>query len=267
MAEERPLRVAHLYPDLMNLYGDRGNVIALRRRLEWHGIPYELVGVAPGDAVDLRSFDLIFFGGGQDREQRLVCQDFGCRFPAISQTRAENIRQAAAEGVAILAVCGGYQLLGRYYRTAEGEMMPGLEVLDAWTEGGSERLIGDVVAEASPALVPTAPRPTLVGFENHSGRTFLGPKAAPLARVLVGAGNNGQDRTEGAFQGSVFGTYLHGSLLPKNPWFADLLVERALAHKTGSMVRLQPLDDRLEAQAHEAAIANAMRKRGRAARA
>ncbi len=190
-----------------------------------------------GEPLDPAGYDLVFLGGAQDREQRRVAAD-------LLETKAEALRRAVAEGVVVLAVCGGYQLLGRYYRPAEGEELPGVGVFDAWTVhpgAAARRFIGNVVVRWE--------RGTIVGFENHGGRTYLGPEARPLARVVAGYGNNGRDGTEGAVCRNAFGTYLHGSLLPKNPRFADHLIGLALERRYGEG-ELPPLDDALEERAH-----------------
>jgi lipid II isoglutaminyl synthase (glutamine-hydrolysing) len=233
------LRIAHLYADEMNIYGDRGNILTLQKRAQWREIPVEIRAIGRGPAPDLSDIDLIFWGGGQDRDQELVFRDAAAH-------KVEAIRSAIAGGAVVLAVCGGYQLLGEYYVTADGKKLPGLGLVDMHTVPGPKRNIGNIVIETLElGLQP----PTLVGFENHSGKTYLGRGLRPLGRVLRGAGNNGEDGSEGVTEGNVFGTYLHGSLLPKNPHFADLLIERALQRK-GS-VRLQPLDDDVELSAHE----------------
>jgi lipid II isoglutaminyl synthase (glutamine-hydrolysing) len=233
------LRIAHLYADEMNIYGDRGNILTLQKRAQWREIPVEIRAIGRGPAPDLSDIDLIFWGGGQDRDQELVFRDAAAH-------KVEAIRSAIAGGAVVLAVCGGYQLLGQYYVTADGKKLPGLGLVDMHTVPGPQRNIGNIVIETLDlGLQP----PTLVGFENHSGKTYLGTGLRPLGRVLRGAGNNGEDGSEGVTEGNVFGTYLHGSLLPKNPHFADLLIERALRRK-GS-IRLQPLDDDVELAAHE----------------
>ncbi|MGB9868099.1 MAG: type 1 glutamine amidotransferase [Bacillota bacterium] len=241
----RVLRICHLYPELMNLYGDRGNVIALVRRCAWRGVEAETVSVSLGWTGDLRQFDLVFVGGGQDREQKAICTDFKC-------VKGEAIKQAVEEGVPFLAICGGYQLLGEYYQTRSGEKIPGVGVLDLFTVGGNRRMIGNVVALSQIAGCQQA----LVGFENHSGKTYLGPGVGPLARVVRGFGNNGEDGFEGAVYKNTVGTYLHGALLPKNPWLADWLIARALERKYGAC-DLEPLDDKLELLAQQVAAGRA----------
>jgi CobQ-like glutamine amidotransferase family enzyme len=224
------LTIGWLYPDLMNIYGDRGNVMTLLRRAQWRGLDATVVELPKGPTGNLEGIDVFFFGGGQDREQALVYED-------LLEHKAAQLAAGVGRGAAVLAVCGGYQLLGRYYQTAEGERMPGIGVVDVWTEAGDTRCIGNVVVDAGEVG-------TLVGFENHSGRTFLGPGVKPLGKVLVGHGNNG-DGFEGAVSGSVFCTYLHGALLPKNPRLADLILARGLGRE------LPPLEDGLEIAAHE----------------
>jgi CobQ-like glutamine amidotransferase family enzyme len=236
---EPVLRIAHLYADEMNIYGDRGNILTLQRRAEWRGIPVEVRAVGRGPAPDLSDIDLIFWGGGQDRDQELVFTDAAAH-------KVQAIRAAIDGGAVVLAVCGGYQLLGDYYVTADGKQLPGLGLVDLHTVPGSRRNIGNIVIETRTlGLDP----PTLVGFENHSGKTYLGAGLQPLGRVLRGAGNNGEDGAEGVASGNVFGTYLHGSLLPKNPHFADFLLGRALLRR--GLSRLQPLDDTVEMSAHD----------------
>jgi len=239
------LRIAHLYPDLMSIYGDRGNVLALERRARWRGIAAEIRACTVGDALDPAWADLYFFGGGQDQGQDLVGAD-------LAGPNGAALRAAIARGAAVLAVCGGLQLLGHEYVPETGPRIAGLGVLDLTTRAGKTRFVGNLLAERDGE--------TLVGFENHSGRTYLGPGAAPLARVLAGHGNNGEDRTEGAVQGAVVGTYCHGSVLPKNPWLADLLLTRALARRHGP-VTLAALDDAEERAAHDAATRAARSQR------
>ena len=245
------LRLAHLYPRLMNLYGDRGNILCLRHRCEARDIDLVVGELDVGDPLDPAAVDLIFIGGGQDREQRRIAED-------LAVGKGEALRKAVEDGVAMLAVCGGYQLFGRYYRTAAGDELPGAAVFDAWTlhpGEGARRCIGDVAARWEGG--------TLAGFENHGGRTFLGPGARPLARVERGFGNNGEDGTEGAVYKNAFGTYLHGALLPKNPRFTDHILGLALGRRHGR-AELAPLDDSVEEAAHVAALRVARRRARRA---
>jgi len=240
------LRIGWLYPDLMNMYGDRGNIIALVRRARWRGVEVQVRDIGLGLAAGLEEIDLFFFGGGQDKEQTLVYQD-------LLQYKAAALSRAHERQVVILAVCGGYQLLAHHYETPDGKRLRGLGLIDAHTVGGAERLIGNAVveSEASLGLMPK----TLVGFENHSGRTWLGAGVRPLGRILSGYGNNAQDGSEGAVSGNLIATYLHGSLLPKNPHLVDWLLERALGEALG------PLQDEVEWDAHEAARARTMGRR------
>ncbi len=242
------LHICHLYPELMNIYGDRGNIIALWQRCLWRGFGVEVTGLTIGDEVDPDLYDLYFMGGGQDREQILVTSD-------LLNVKRDPLRQAAADGACFLTICGGYQLLGKYFLTYTGETLPGIEIFDAWTEGAEKRFIGNMVIEWQTASGGTG---TLVGFENHSGHTYLGPGAKPLGKVLSGFGNNGEDGTEGYRAGNAIGTYMHGSLLPKNPRLADELILAALQRRYG-IDSLPPLDDALEERAHDAAVRRTMR--------
>jgi lipid II isoglutaminyl synthase (glutamine-hydrolysing) len=242
---DRTLRVCALYPDLMNIYADRGNMLLLERRCGWRGIGFELSASGLHEPLDPDGADLFYIGGGQDRDQRLCAFD-------LAQVKREGLHAAAARGAAILAVCGGYQLLGHSYELG-GESLPGVGLVDLTTVRAPEpagRLIGNVAIEVAPhPLDPPSgsevPR-VLAGFENHGGRTRLGPAARPLGRVLAGHGNNGTDGYEGVIDANVIGTYLHGPLLPKNAWFADRLIAVALGLKEP----LAPLDDELEDAAH-----------------
>jgi CobQ-like glutamine amidotransferase family enzyme len=245
------LTLAHLYPDLMNVYGDRGNIITLQRRCSWRGIELEVRDYTLGDDLEAAEIDLIFFGGGQDREQEVVAGD-------LIERKGAAVKQAVEDGAALLAVCGGYQLLGKYFRTGSGAELPGVGLFDAWTVAGERRCIGNIVLTCD--WDPEAR--TLVGFENHSGKTYLGPGCRPLGQVIQGFGNNGEDRQEGAIYKGAFGCYLHGSLLPKNPWFADRLLTIALSRRYGDPAELQSLDDRLETLAHDA-VASRARHLGR----
>jgi CobQ-like glutamine amidotransferase family enzyme len=246
------IRVGHLYPDYLNIYADRGNIAVLSRRAAWRGHDLDVVAVGMGDVLDPAGYDLLYVGGGQDREQALVARDIAAK--------GESLRAAAAEGVAMLAVCGGYQLLGSFYRERSGAELPGAGVLPLHTVAGERRMIGDVLLECE--LEPGARR-TLAGFENHAGRTILEPGAEPLGRVVAGFGNDGESGYEGCRAGRVVGTYLHGPLLPRNPWLADWLLEQALAHRTGEPVSLEPLEDALEAEAHAVSADRARARGGR----
>lgn len=245
---DRPVvRICHLYPDMMNIYGDRGNIIALGQRARWHGLEPELSSISLGEQADFGEYDILAIGGGQDREQRLICQDF-------AQVKGTSLADAVQDGVALLAVCGGYQLTGRYYQTGDGEVLPGLGIFDVWTEASQDRMIGNVVIETDLSGTPQ----TVVGFENHSGKTFHGAGARPLGKVLKGYGNNGRDGHEGVVHKNSIGTYLHGSVLPKNPVLADWLLQRALDRRYGAgQVTLRPLDDELEQRAHDSAVKRA----------
>jgi lipid II isoglutaminyl synthase (glutamine-hydrolysing) len=227
------LRVLSLYPELMNIYADRGNIAVLRARCEWRGLGFRLESASLGESFDPRGHELLYMGGGQDRDQAAVARD-------MVETKGDALHAAADRGAVVLAVCGGYQLLGTGYRLGDEEL-PGVELVDLRTvrEEGP-RLIGNCAIETD---LGTGGR-MIAGFENHGGRTYLGPGERPLGRVLKGHGNNGRDRTEGVRRGNVIGTYLHGPLLPKNVWLADRLIELALG------VELEPLDDALEDAAH-----------------
>jgi CobQ-like glutamine amidotransferase family enzyme len=231
------LRVCALYPELMNIYADRGNLAVLRARCEWRGLGFELASVSLGEPLDPEAYDLLYLGGGQDRDQVAVARD-------MASEKREVLHATAERGAVVLAVCGGYQLLGKSYRLGEEEL-PGAGLVNLRTvrEEGP-RLIGNCAIETD---LGTGPR-IIAGFENHGGRTYLGEGEHPLGRVLEGHGNNGRDGTEGVRNGNVIGTYLHGPLLPKNAWLADRLIELALDTELG------PLDDRLEEAAHRSAL-------------
>jgi CobQ-like glutamine amidotransferase family enzyme len=229
------LVLAHLYPAEMNIYGDRGNVLALRKRLEWRGVDLEVVETGPGDRLDPTEVDLIFGGGGQDAGQVVVADDL--------QKRRQGLLDARDAGVVMLTICGTYQLFGRRFVTATGDELPGIGLFALETTAGESRLIGNVVVESAFGR--------LVGFENHGGRTHLDPDQEPLGRVVQGGGNNGTTGEEGAISGSTFGTYLHGPVLPKNPGLADELLRRALRRR--GIDDLAPLDDGVERAAAETA--------------
>jgi lipid II isoglutaminyl synthase (glutamine-hydrolysing) len=242
MTATRTLRVAHLYGSLLNLYGDRGNILTLRYRCQRRSIGFEVTDIGLGKRFVAESYDLVFVGGGPDREQRRVADD-------LVETKGESLRQAVAAGVVTLAVCGGYQLLGNYYRDAGGDEMPGVGVFNMHTihpGDQAQRCIGNVVVNWEGN--------SIVGFENHGGRTYLGEGVQPLGRVENGYGNNGEDGLEGARVNNAFGTYIHGSLLPKNPVLADRLIKIALDRRYGEEL-LAPLDDGYEERARAVATA------------
>lgn len=225
------LKIAHLYPDLLNLYGDSGNVLCLEKRLQWRNIEYDIDLIFAGSKCRLIDYDIIFIGGGQDFEQHLVMQEIG-------RGVDNQLKNAIEEEAVVLAVCGGFQLLGKYYQTNKGEILNFTSILDFYTVGKSKRFIGNYIFKTEEKI-------RIMGFENHSGRTFLGKNTKPLGKVLMGYGNNGKDGTEGVRYKNVFGTYCHGPVLPKNPDFADLLIEKALYRKYGK-TELAPLDTSLE---------------------
>jgi len=241
------LRLLALYPDQMNIYADRGNILFLQHRCEWRGISFAFQCAGPGVRIDPGAHDLYYIGGGQDRDQVTVAAD-------MVQTKREALAGAVEDGAALLAVCGGYQLLGHSYQLGQ-ETIPGLGLADLHTvrEPG-ERLIGNVAIEAD---LGDGER-LLAGFENHGGRTYLGAGAEPLGRVVRGFGNNGRDGLEGVRRGNLIGTYLHGPLLPKNAWLADRLIEWALTARLGEAPELSPLEDALEDRAHESAVRAAL---------
>lgn len=235
------LRVVALYPEQLNIYADRGNIVFLRNRCEWRGIGFSYVGIGAGERLDPGAADLIYIGGGQDRDQKNVAGDM------VASKRAD-LAAAVKAGSVLLAVCGGYQLLGHSYQLGD-ERIEGLGIADLETvRDPGPRLIGNIAIEADLGLGPQL----LAGFENHGGRTHLGDGTTPLGRVVKGHGNNGRDGFEGVRRLNMFGTYLHGPLLPKNAWLADRLISLALA-RDGTEVKLEPLDDALEEQAHQTA--------------
>jgi CobQ-like glutamine amidotransferase family enzyme len=247
----RPLRIAHLYPSLLNVAGDGGNLIAISRRAEWRGIPVEVVAVEKGETPDFRNFDVVLFHGGQDVEMAVAAEDFAKKAPSL--------REAVDEGVLVFAVCAGLQLLGHRYISNAGEEMVGAGILDLETRGGPQRFMQHAACE----VTIDGATETVVGFENHSGLTELGPGGEAFGRVIAGAGNNGKDGLEGARAGNVFATYLHGPVLPKNPWLTDRLIEIAVSRAEGAPFTLAPLDDELERHAHDVALTKAMANRGR----
>jgi lipid II isoglutaminyl synthase (glutamine-hydrolysing) len=241
------ITVGHLYPAYLNIYADRGNIAVLTGRAAARGHELAVSGIGIGEDVPA-GIDLFYLGGGQDREQELIAPDLA--------GKAAALHGAAEDGAAFLAVCGGYQLLGRHYRDVSGADIPGIGLLPLHTEAGERRMIGDVLLDCAWA------GETLAGFENHAGRTILDEGAEPLGRVIHGFGNDGVTGFEGCRAGRVYGTYLHGPLLPRNPWFADRILTDALAH-AGLETTLDPLDDALELDAHAVSAARARERGGR----
>jgi hypothetical protein len=243
------IRVGHLYPDYLNIYADRGNIAVFARRAAWRGHELDVTPIGMDDPIVPGEHDLYYVGGGQDREQMLVAENLAAK--------AEPLREAVLDGsAALLAVCGGYQLLGRGYRGFHGEDMPGVGLFPLETVAGDRRMIGDVLLDVGGR--------TLAGFENHAGRTRLDPGAEPLGRVVAGFGNDGESGFEGCRVERAIGTYLHGPLLPRNPWLADRLLADALAHRTGGEPpELEPLPDDLEARAHEVSAQRARTRGGK----
>jgi lipid II isoglutaminyl synthase (glutamine-hydrolysing) len=246
------VRVCYLYPRLLSVAGDRGNLFAIVQRCDWRGIGYSVTEADVGEVPDLAQADLILLHGGQDREMTAAASDLAAK--------AGPLREAIETDAVVLAVCAGYQLLGRHYQPPAGPTIEGIGVLDVVTEGGPTRFIGHVAAECD---LGSGRRGQLTGFENHSGRTYLGSGVEPLGRVLAGAGNNGEDGTEGARYRHVYATYLHGPVLPKNPWLADHLLATAIARRHPDFGPLAPLSDQAEEQAHAAALRLARRRLAR----
>ncbi len=236
MEENLELSFAHIYPKLLNLYGDIGNVLTLKKRCEWRGIKFIAEEINIGDTF--KPHDIYFIGGGQDRQQVDVAVELQKNKAFLTEERDNN--------AVFLSICGGYQLLGHYYKAQDGSELKGISLLDAYTLAGNKRFIGNVTAEID-FLKPN----TLVGFENHSGLTYLQGDTKPISKIIVGNGNNGQDKTEGARYKNIFGTYLHGSFLPKNPHFADYLISLALEKKYGRKIDLAQLNDEIEINTHE----------------
>jgi CobQ-like glutamine amidotransferase family enzyme len=242
------IRVGHLYPDYLNIYADRGNIAVFSARARARGHELDVRAIGMGDSVPVGEIDLFYVGGGQDREQELVANDLAAK--------SGPLREAVEEGAVFLAVCGGYQLLGRFYRDVAGVELPGIGLLPLHTVAGERRMIGDVLLDCAWA------GESLAGFENHAGRTILDDDAEPLGRVVSGFGNDGASGFEGCRYKRAYGTYLHGPLLPRNPWFADRLLEEALAH-AGVEERFAPLPDELEREAHVVSAARARSRGGR----
>ncbi len=236
---DKVIKICHLYPEVLNLYGDRGNILCLKKRLEWRGISADITEVKLGEKADLTKYDLFFIGGGQDFEQEVLLSD-------LKAGKGNEIKQAIADGKTFLCICGGYQMMGHYYETKEKEKMEFLGAVDFHTVGGEVRMIGNYAFKCTPESGGS----DIVGFENHSGRTYLGDNVQPLGNILSGYGNNGEDKTEGIRYNNVYGSYSHGPILPKNPEFADHLLKTTLERKYGSF-ELPALDDKEELAAHD----------------
>lgn len=233
------LNICHLYPDILNLYGDRGNIITMKRRLEGRGIKVNIDECSIGQPLNADKYDIFFIGGGQDFEQEVLLRD-------LASGKAQEIRNAVEDEKTFLAICGGYQMLGEYYKTWDGVQLDFIGAIGVHTIGAKERMIGNYMFRTTPESGDTV----VVGFENHSGKTYLSEQVAPLGMMLSGNGNNGEDKTEGARYKNVFGTYSHGSLLPKNPVLCDFILQTALNHRYDGAEPLAPLDDTLELNAH-----------------
>ncbi|NLL04642.1 MAG: glutamine amidotransferase [Clostridiaceae bacterium] len=240
------LNICHLYPDLLNLYGDRGNVIAIAKRSQWRGVQTTISNISMEDKFDAQNYDIIFLGGGQDYEQEIIQDD-------VLNQKGNEIKNAIQNDKVFLAICGGYQLLGNYYKTWDGKEIEFLKALDFWTVGGKERMIGNFCFECD-FLKTENYDGRIVGFENHSGKTYLGPTVSPLGKLVKGYGNNGEDGFEGATYKNVICSYSHGSLLPKNPVLTDHLITLALKQKYKDFVSLQKLNDEFEELAHKTMI-------------
>jgi CobQ-like glutamine amidotransferase family enzyme len=250
--ENGTIVIGHLFPDYLNIYADRGNIAVFAARAAWRGYELDVRALGADSVIRPGEHDLFYIGGGQDREQALIAPELAALGP--------RLHDAVESGAAVLAVCGGYQLLGRFYRDQSGDELPGIGLLPLHTVAGSRRMIGDVLLECE--LEPGQKR-TLAGFENHAGRTVLEHGAEPLGRVIAGFGNDGESGYEGCRSGRVVGTYLHGPLLPRNPWLADWLLGEAVAHKTGEKPTFAPLADALEQQAHSVSARRAESRGGR----
>ncbi|MBI2018704.1 glutamine amidotransferase [Candidatus Daviesbacteria bacterium] len=256
------LIIGYLYGDLMNIYGDTGNIITLTKRAQWRGIEVQVKQISMGDKFKKGDTDIFFFGGGQDQQQELVARDL------VVSSKGKIIKQEVERGVPLLSICGGYQLLGEYYKPHKGLKLPGVGLFPAYTVASFDRMIGNIVIEVNGlslidyrkgkkqryTINDTRYSNLLVGFENHSGKTYLKKSAIPLGMVMKGFGNNGEDETEGCIYKNAIGCYMHGSLLPKNPKLADWLLKKALEVKYGEDIELEPLDDTLELQAHQVAV-------------
>ena len=233
------LNICHLYPDILNLYGDRGNIITMKRRLESRGISVTVDECSIGQPLDVNKYDIFFIGGGQDFEQEVLLRD-------LASGKGKDICTAVEEEKVFLAICGGYQMLGQYYKTWDGVQLDFIGAINVHTIGAKERMIGNYMYRTTPESSGSI----VVGFENHSGKTYLGEDVAPLGMMIKGYGNNGEDQTEGARYNNVFATYSHGSLLPKNPVLCDFILQTALDRRYGKTEPLVPLNDALELNAH-----------------
>lgn len=238
-ATEMELKICHMYPDVLNLYGDGGNIICMKKRLNWRGIEASVTKLPIGERASLADFDIVFIGGGQDFEQEVLLDD-------LHRGKDREIISAIDDGVVFLTICGGYQMMGSYYETYDGKRCDFIGAVDLCTVGSKQRMIGNYKFRC----VDDAGGSVVVGFENHSGKTYLGAGAKPLGQVLAGFGNNGEDGTEGVRHKNLFGCYCHGPMLPKNPAFCDMLLQTALERRYGA-VTLDPLDDRAELAAHD----------------
>jgi CobQ-like glutamine amidotransferase family enzyme len=245
------LNICHLYPEILNLYGDRGNIMALKKRCEWRGISVNVANVSLGTPFIPENFDMVFLGGGQDYEQEIIQND-------LKKNKAAEIKNAVENHIVFLCICGGYQLMGQFYRTWDGKEIEALGALDLWTLGGKERMIGNIVYQCD-FLVSADCDGKVIGFENHSGKTFLGKAVKPLGKVIKGYGNNGEDSWEGAVYNNVYCSYSHGSLLPKNPALADHLITLSLKRKDPDFVSLKKLDDEFERLARDSMISRITR--------
>ena len=238
-ATEMELKICHMYPDVLNLYGDGGNIICMKKRLNWRGIEASVTKLPIGERASLADFDIVFIGGGQDFEQEVLLDD-------LHRGKDREIISAIDDGVVFLTICGGYQMMGSYYETYDGKRCDFIGAVDLYTVGSKQRMIGNYKFRCA----DDAGGSVVVGFENHSGKTYLGADAKPLGQVLAGFGNNGEDGTEGVRHKNLFGCYCHGPMLPKNPAFCDMLLQTALERRYGA-VTLGPLDDRAELAAHD----------------
>ncbi|MBI2011497.1 glutamine amidotransferase [Candidatus Daviesbacteria bacterium] len=251
------LTIGYLYGECMNIYGDTGNIITLQKRAQWRKISVRVKNISIGDRLKLGEVDIFFFGGGQDQAQQLVSED-------LQKGTGEIIKAEVERGIPLLSICGGYQLLGAYYQPHKGPKLAGIDLFPAYTQASSQRMIGNIVVQltseladqlaSSNSLTRQSANSLLIGFENHSGKTYLDEKAKPLGKIIKGFGNNGEDKTEGCIYKNAIGCYMHGSLLPKNPQLADWLLQKALEVKYSKEMNLMPLNDSFEKTAHNKTI-------------